>query len=294
MKKIFTLIIFSLLALSCDKDNDDANQSQWPNLHGLHAAEPGGLEKPDVILNEFATGIVHSDRIKKVTRYTYNNVNSTYNFSYVGQTNRIDEIQWVQNHYACEVTHQKYYYNADNTIDKIISTRVNPCFFESYVFVFSYNYDDGVLESIYMDNGSFIGETYFSYYPDGKIKKLYNSFRPKSDPYFYGFLETNYIYDSNGNLTSLTSTDDIAETSYVHDSTTNPFKGLYTFHYMPRLGGSTAVFSENNLSSATSTVFVSGWVSEDAIEWHIENGRILDYGNSLDAPDWYRYYITYY
>lgn len=99
-----------------------------------------------------------------------------------------------------------------------------------------------------MDNDFFVEENYFAYYPNGKIKEIYNDHRGRGvEP---SFRLQKFIY--NDSFTNIIEVESIGKSThytykYSYDNNTNPFKNVFitTSVFMPFIGP--AYLSENNV-----------------------------------------------
>ena len=100
-----------------------------------------------------------------------------------------------------------------------------------------------------MDNESFVEENYFGYYPNGKVKEIYNNHMGRGDEVRFGHQK--FEYDSSfRNVVKLehTSGDNYHYTyKYSYDDKVNPFKDFFIAAsvFMPFIGP--AYLSENNV-----------------------------------------------
>jgi hypothetical protein len=300
MKNLLPFILFALIFSSCDKD-EDINQLLIPDPQN-NVSLPE-LNNPDIILNDLATGEIDS-RILNVRLEGDYQVPWNLDFEYLEGSSKIHKMISTNPNYYCETTTIDYSYRSDGYINKIALETINTCLEFVVNKVFHYNYENGILKSITMDNESFIENTYFSYNPDGTVEKKYIDLRPKSDPVFPGYYVTKYEYDSNKNVVSLIQESPFTngydqKFTFTYDNFTNPFKGFFLSQSMrkPSLGviASAGPFflSQNNITSTKSEyINVSANPTFEFYFTNIESDRISDYGNTFNEY-WFKYYLSY-
>ena len=245
--KHFLLIFFLLLLVGCNKN--DINENNGTLNHANLGFE---LAEPTIILNELANGEL-KNYINSILLVMYGNTERKWEFEYIGNTDIISKMTFYSPHYQfCEKNEFEFSYNSQNLIDKIISTRKNVCNDYKVIYIYTFNYNQkGLLKSIFMDNQSFTEENYFGYYPNGKIKEIYNSFRNRGDNITFGLQK--FKYDSLfKNVTQIEHTYGSSYNyiyKYSYDSNINPFKGIFVAVsvFMPFIGP--AYLSENNVTS---------------------------------------------
>jgi hypothetical protein len=299
MKVNKILLFIPLILISCS-NNDINNDSEIEQQNNIEIPE---LQEPDIILNEIAKGTL-GDNIKSLYHQTYNRTNLNYFFEFIENTNRIDRIIIIDPNYWCEETVIQYYYHEDKLIDKIHSIKTNVCLELVVDKIYNYNYKNGYLESIIMDNESLIEENYFSYNSNGTIDAIYSDYRSLSD-FADGYSKTSYIYDENGNVSEMIGESAHISTydkkySFTYDTNNNIFKGFYVIgsFYQPSFGiesGHGPFFlSGNNITSIKKEYLYNN--NEPQYEYfttNYENNILLDYGHKNGYQYWQRYYVNY-
>lgn len=247
MKKVLTLLILSLL-VSCYKDDgyELIKIDKYPLMH----VELGfDLDEPDVILNELAKGEL-KNYINSILLVMYGNTERKWEFEYIENTDIVSKMTFYLPHYQiCEKDEFEFSYNSLNLIEKIVSTRKNFCNEYEVNKTYTFNYNDaGLLKSVFMDNDYFVEENYFGYYPNGKIKEIYNDHRGRGVEPSFGVQKFTY----NDSFTNVIQVESIGTNThytykYFYDSNLNPFKNLFiaTSVFMPFIGP--AYLSENNV-----------------------------------------------
>lgn len=242
------MILILLLFQSCN------NGDSYNNNLGDHAELGFELDEPNTILNELAKGELKND-INSILLVLYGNTERKWEFEYIPNTDLISKMTYFSPHYqTCEKDEYVFSYNSLNLVSKIVSTRRNVCNEFTVIHEYSFNYNqNGLLKSIFTDNQIFVEENYFGYYPNGKIKEIYNCFRQrgenatfglqkfKYDVLFKNVIQIEHIFGSNYHY--------IYEYSY--DNKINPFKDVFVAVsvFMPFIGP--AYLSENNVISET-------------------------------------------
>jgi len=250
MYKILLVFIVFIL-VSCEKENKDFGI----NNSALNHAELGfEVDEPDTILNELARGKLDQN-ITSVLKQIHDNfpepAERYWKFEYVENSDRIDKMTYYLPHYvACEKNNYQFYYNEKKLIDSVISNRKNLFKDDNYRRKYTFNYNEqGLLKSIFMDNESFVEENFFSYYPNGKVKAIYNDFRGRGTE--IGFNVQEFYYDSSfKNVVKVEhrgSTGSHYTYKYFYDEKVNPFKDYFiaVSVSMPHIGP--AYLSENNV-----------------------------------------------
>lgn len=297
MKKIILITVLFFLLISCDKDDDNGGTNQV--LTPLPE-----LRNPDIILNDIAKGEIAS-RVSSVRYQNYNGTPYVYYFSYFNDSNKIKMLEYVNPNYTCETTTLTYSYRNDGFIDKIVLLTINTCLEYEIHKTYNYNYENGVLKSIKMDNESLIENIYFSYNPDGTVAIMYTDLRPKSETNIYGYQKFTYKYDENKNVTSFTQ-EDFSTNQYDHkytftyDDKPNAFKGFFITlsARRPSLGFSSGAgpffLSQNNITSVKEEyINVAHQPSFEYFDLNFQNDYLIDYGNDSMNQYWFRYYIEY-
>lgn len=298
------LVLLSLLAFglfSCkEKSEDDISK-----LKHLNHAELGfELPEPNIILNEMAKGEVKRN-IYSVLQQSYWNSNLSnenyWGFEYVENSDRVSQMTFYKPHYSgCEQDKFKFYYNSKNFIDSVVSKRVN-CggFTVNKKYTFNYN-KKGLLKSIFMDNPFFLEVNYIGYYPNGKLKEIYNSHYGRGDTPHFGH-QTFYYDESYTNVIRVTNIHKSVNSSYSynysHDNTKNPFKSFFIAVSVlrPALGFG-AFLSENNVIKLTekNELNIHGVSSNyDCVFDFTNNGKLNNYKQlSVNAGDYVFYKIN--
>lgn len=253
MKKISVLLLF-VICFSCEKNTlEDDNYWNVYNSPLTHAELEFELDEPEIILNDLAKGELDRN-VNSVLRQMFDNypnpAEKYWKFEYLDNSDRVSKMIFYLPHYACEKETFSFYYNQENLIDSVISKRVNLCqeFEVLKVYVFNYN-EKGLLKSIYMDNESFVEENYFGYYPNGKIKEIYNDYRGRGRGPNFGVQK--FIYDST--FENIIQVDNIRPPNYhytyqyFYDSNENPYKNFFiaVSVFMPKIGPN--YLSRNNV-----------------------------------------------
>ncbi len=253
MRIIIPILCFILIC-SCtiDKEQDDSL-----NEVRLEHFELGfELDEPDTILNDLAKGSLDR-RIYAILKQSFDNfpepAERYWEFKYLPESDRVSEMIFYLPHYGnCEQTKYKFYYNSENLIDSVVLKRTNVCneFEVDRLYTFNYN-EKGLLKSIFMDNEYSLEQNYFGYYPNGKVKEIYNNYTNRGtwEP---SFIVQKFYYDSN--FKNVIKVEHIAPGNYYHytyqyfyDSEENPFKDFFiaVSVFLPRIGPS--YLSENNV-----------------------------------------------
>jgi hypothetical protein len=253
MKNISKFILVLFILSSCDKEeNLPKNDLELEVLP--HASLGFQLDKPDVILNEIATGELNRD-IRTILQQSYdqyfaNPVEHFWEFKYQSNSDRVEQMTYYKPHYSdCEKTVYNFDYNSDNYVSSAIATKTNVCNQYEFVSKFTFNYSDiGLLESIFMKNESFVQENYFGYYPNGKIKEIYNDYRSSGDEIYFRVQKFYWDEDfENVIMIENIGRSDYYTFTYDYDDKKNPFKGLFisVSEFMPHFGP--AYLSRNNI-----------------------------------------------
>ena len=253
MKKTLTLLILTIF-FGCDKD-DGYESIEIDNSPLTHAELGFELEEPETILNDIAKGSLDKN-IQNVLRQMFDNfpepAERYWEFEYLEDTDRLSKMTFYLPHYSgCEKNIFVFYYNLENLIESIVSTRTNLCNEYEVIKTYTFNYNNnGLLKSIFMDNDYFVEENYFGYYPNGKIKEIYNDHRGRGSDVNFGHQK--FYYDSTfSNVTRVehTSGTNYSYTyKYFYDNKENPYKDLFiaVSVFMPYIGP--AYLSENNVT----------------------------------------------
>lgn len=299
MKNIPIFVLVFILC-GCSKntvDNSNNNQTLHPQI--------ANLPEPDTVLNTIASGIIKGAQIKDITHLNYFGADYNYHFEFFENTNRIKKIIRTDPNYLCQTTHINYFYTASNLIDKIKSVRINTCLEFEVKKVYHYNYKNGVLKSIIMENESFIEENYFAYNLNGTVSAMYTNFRPIYEP-LYGFQKFTYTYDNHGNVKAFTQ-EDYSDSNYdkkytfTYDENKNIFQGFFiilsfqqpSFSFVG--GGGPFFLSKNNIISMKSE-YIYHPDNEPDYEYYTTNytnGKLTEYGKPKNVDYWDRYYIHY-
>ncbi|WP_299365401.1 hypothetical protein [Winogradskyella sp.] len=247
MKKILAIIIL-ITFLSCEKD-DGNNSIEIDNSPLTHAELGFELDEPDVILNELSKGELKK-HINSILLVSYGNAYRKWEFEYIENTDMLSKmVFYLPNYQGCEQNVYEFSYNENSLLDKVISTRENVCNEYEVIKIYTFNYNDnGLLKSIFMDNDFFVEENYFGYYPNGKIKEIYNDHRGRGVEPSFGVQKFTY----NDSFTNVIEVESIGTSThytykYFYDNNTNPFKDVFigTSVFMPFIGP--AYLSENNV-----------------------------------------------
>lgn len=242
MKKLLLFVL--LVVISCDKDD---NNIKNPLVHYELGFE---LDEPDIILNEIAKGELDKS-INSILLLMYGNTERKWEFEYIENTDKISKMIYYKPHYqACEKDVFQFYYNSQNLIDSVVSKRKNYCNEFEVIRTYTFNYNNnGLLKSVFMDDKYSVSENYFGYYPNGKIKEIYNSVRDTYGISNLGIQKFKY----NDSFTNVTEVEHISGSNYhyiykyYYDNNQNPFKStfIYSGVFMPHIGP--AYLSENNV-----------------------------------------------
>lgn len=249
----YLLTVFCLLIIiSCTKPNEEEDLVLERELE--HFELGFDLDEPDTILNDLAKGQLDRN-IQAVLRQHHDNfpepVERYWEFHYLPNSDKITEMIFYSVHYGhCEQTNYKFFYNQNELIDSIVLKRVNVCNEFEVDRIYSFNYSDiGLLKSVFMDNEFSMEENYFGYYPNGKIKEIYSSYRNKGtwepnfgvQKFFYDEAFSNVIRHENIGISSHYTY------QYFYDDRKNPFKDFYIAAsvFLPIIGP--AYLSENNV-----------------------------------------------
>lgn len=242
-----------------------------------HAGLGFELEEPDTILNELAGGRLDKN-INSVLCQLFDEfpepAESRWEFKYLQNSDQVSEMTFF--HTSTETAYV-FYYNGKSEIDSIVSNWLGTDVKRLYTF--NYN-EKGVLKSIYMDSDYFLEENYFGYYPNGKIKEIYNSFRGSTDGVHFNKQE--FFYDSTfSNVTKVNFTTDSPYNysyEFIYDNNKNPYKGFYIAAsvYLPSIANS-ACLSDNNVVVAKKKYANSGNVSDHFYSFYYENNELVSY-----------------
>lgn len=211
------------------------------------------LDEPDIILNDLAKGKIDRN-IQAVLRQHHDEfpdpMERYWEFHYLPNSDRVSEMIYYSVHYGhCEQSKYKFHYNGNNLIDSIAFERINVCgdFEVERLFTFNYN-SEGVLKSVFMDSETSVEENYFAYYPNGRIKEIYNDYHHRGDS--PGFGVQKFYYDST--FSNVIRHEKIGISShytyqYFYDDNENPYKDFYIAAsvFLPVVGP--AYLSENNV-----------------------------------------------
>jgi hypothetical protein len=251
MKRILIVSVLLILA-SCNKDDNTVLEIDNNSLN--HAELGFELDEPDIILNELAFGKLDRN-INSVLRQMFDNfpepVEKYWGFDYIENSDRISKMTFYSPHYSdCEKDIFQFYYNSQNLIKTVTSTRTNLCNVFEVIKTYTFNYNqNGLLKSVYMDNDYFVEENYFSYYPNGKIKEIYNDFRNGGTEPDFGVQK--FYYDSTyTNVIKVEHTRGFNYSytyQYFYDNKINPYKDFFiaVSVFMPYIGPS--YLSGNNV-----------------------------------------------
>lgn len=241
-----------LIIISCTKQNEEEDLIQERDLE--HFELGFELDEPDTILNNLAKGKLDKN-IQAVLRQHHDNfpepVERYWEFHYLPNSDKISEMIFYSLHYGqCEQTNYKFHYSQNELIDSIILKRVNVCneFEVDRIYSFNYN-DEGLLKSVFMDNEFSMEENYFGYYPNGRVKEIYNDYRNKGN-WEPSFAVQKFFYDES--FSNVIRHENIGISShytyqYFYDERKNPFKDFYIAAsvFLPIIGP--AYLSENNV-----------------------------------------------
>ncbi len=246
----FLIILLTLIFFSCGSDDDIEVVDNSP-VHGELGFE---LDVPEIILNELAKGKLDRN-INSILSQMFDNfpepAERYWEFEYMDNSDQVSQMTFYLPHYAeCEKEKYKFYYNQENLIKSIVSKRVNLCnqFEVDKVYTFNYN-ENGLLKSIYMDNDFSVEENYFGYYPNGKVKEIYNGYRGYGEE--IEFYVQKFYYDatfSNIVMVDHAGPRDYHYTyQYFYDTNENPYKDFFAAVSvsLPMIGP--AYLSKNNV-----------------------------------------------
>lgn len=194
--KNYSLFLILLLGLTGCIPTADEQEFPAPSQPPFVAQLPK-LNRPDVILNELAKGDFHNGIITSIDLVIPASPPRQWLFEAVASTNKIHKMVLLNPYYTCEDTKFTFIYNKKKLIEEIISVRENSCLDFVNKWIYTYNYEEGLLVSItgrnYFTSAGIAGENYFvcdnyfSYYPNGKIATIYSTFRDVSQTGEYGF-----------------------------------------------------------------------------------------------------------
>lgn len=252
--RIIIVIICFVLICSCtlEKEQDESlNKVKFEHFDlGFE------LEEPDTILNDLAKGSFDR-RIQAIIKQSFDNfpepAERYWEFKYLSESDRVSEMTFYLPHYGhCEQTKYKFYYNSEKFIDSVVLKRTNVCnqFEVDRLYTFNYN-ENGLLKSIFMDSEYSLEQNYFGYYPNGKVKEIYNAYTNRGtwEP---SFNVQKFYYDLT--FKNVIKVEHIGQGKYFnysyqyfYDSEENPFKDFFiaVSVFMPRIGPS--YLSENNV-----------------------------------------------
>lgn len=251
MKFIFPFFWLFILGSCTIKEEEDFSYLERDLEHFELGFE---LDEPNSILNNLAKGNLDRN-IKAVLRQHHDEfpepAEKYWEFHYLPNSDRVSEMVFYSGNYRrCEQTNFNFFYNRENLLDSIVSNRINVCneFEVNRLYTFNYT-GEGLLKSIFMDNETSVEENYFSYYPNGRIKEIFNDFHHKGD-WEPGFGVQKFYYDKS--FSNVIKHEKVGLNShytyyYFYDDKPNPFKGLFIAAsvFMPNIGP--AYLSENNV-----------------------------------------------
>lgn len=248
MKNILIILILTIF-ISCNNDDDGYEYTEIENSPLAHVDLGFELDEPNIILNELSKAELKNS-IHSILLVSYGNTYRKWEFEYLENTNTLSKMVFYLPHYqGCEQNIYDFSYNSLNLIDKVVSTRKNFCNEYEVIKTYTFNYNNaGLLKSIFMDNDYFVEENYFGYYPNGKIKEIYNDHRGQGSEPSFNLQKFTY----NQTFTNVTEVEQISTNThytykYTYDSNPNPFKDVFiaTSVFMPYIGP--AYLSENNV-----------------------------------------------
>lgn len=273
-RKIILSVLVLFILWSCSKENDTIEDGKLK-----HVTLGFELDEPNIILNEFANGKLDRD-IKSVLKEMFDEFPEPavryWEFDYLPDSDQVSEMRFFQ---TSEITTYKFYYNTKREIDSIVSNMLRPN--SKKLYTFNYN-TAGVLKSVFMDSEYSIEENYFGYYPNGKIKEIYNSFRGNGSS--VEFSKQVFYYDSTFKnvikLDHTTSSPYNYSYEYIYDNHTNPYKGFLVAAsvILPNIGRP-ANLSENNILQITKIWLDSPKEVKYNYVFNYEDNRLVSYSD---------------
>ncbi len=275
-------VCFLLSILVCCKKTSTEVQSITNNNQVKEIKEPlFSIDKLD--LGELAI----KNKIQYIKRYSYGYDNYYY-FDYYPNTNKIKTIIYKPSAdpRSCAGGQYDFFY-VNNKIDKVeVREPTTAC--EILVKSYQFNYFSlGALKSIIETNSDYYSdETFFSYNLQRRIDKIFQNFRNKAEKE-YRFNETSFKYDSLGNVAEVNSqpsySDKITErTTFIYDSSKNPFKGNFIIrNFVFAFGWNESIgpffLSTNNVKQTTKFILGNGAVQTYPYKIVYNNNQLFQY-----------------
>ncbi|GGK64086.1 hypothetical protein ACD591_01140 [Rufibacter glacialis] len=311
----YRLLFLLILAITFGCSDKEEQEDPAPTQKPFQPVLPK-LERPEVILNELAKGEFHNGTISAIHLRIPGSPPRQWVFEPDADRSKMRKVTRINPYYTCEETQYTYRYHPGGLIDEIVSVR-DDCKQYTVTWVYKYNYEQGLLVSITgksfynsataKDETYYVVDNFFSYYPNGKVKDIYSSFRSAYHTWEYGFQRRTFAYDERGNITEVwvqeqTQADYHDKYTLEYDGNPNPLKGFFIVSSVqseiPGVGfapalGPRALSNNCVVSIKTEKVNNSRPPFTEYLEHNASGGRVVDFGNAEDTARGYRYLIFY-
>ena len=142
MKNIPKLVLVLFILSSCEKE-EKLRKNELNSKNLTHVELGFMLDKPEIILNELATGKLNR-AIRTILQQSFNRnianpVEHFWEFEYLASSSQVIQMTYYQPHYSgCEKTVYNFEYNSDRYVSSVISTRTELS--ENYFFDYDGEY----------------------------------------------------------------------------------------------------------------------------------------------------------
>lgn len=304
--KYFLLLVCSIYFTGCEDDSELHSVEEQIKTH----PQLQNLQKPDIILNQISNGIFYSDVINVIDLKNNLGKHFVWEFKTFENTKRIESITFKNPTYICVNGIATFFYKND-LIDKIEFKSTNVCLEFETKKIIQFNYDSGVLMSLFFkgyyknektpEKLMSLGENFFSYNKNGTIAEMFTSIREVYEP-LTGYNKFTFTYNDNNIIETKQefygdSRYDLKHT-YTYDSNLNPLKGIFIFSSflaeMPQYTFESTfgpVFLSNNcLKSSKRDYLYSQNNADTTIPFQniVENGKIISFGSAPEYPRWFK------
>jgi len=289
IKRYFIFLLLFMFFSCKKKKHEDVLQTNQDQI-----AE---IKDPIVYYDTLGKGDFR-DKIRYIKRNQYG-FNNFYFFEYDGQSNRVKTIIYEPQRHPQSCAGAKYdFFYVRDKIDRLeVGEPTSACAIN--VRTFKYNYFlSGALKSIVQQDAYNINEIIFSYSSNGRVDKIFYSYRPVTLTRFR-YIETSYSYNSKGNVTEIKRQESYSNTisqitNFEYDSIPNPFKGFYGIrNFIPTGVGYESegpfFLSENNVRRTTYKYLENNNVQIYPYLLSYTNSRLSEFGYF----DQYRTYFYY-